>query len=207
MEINPDDLQYRDMYKLLIGAIQPRPIAWVSSMDLDGNLNLAPFSFFTAVCSNPPTVIFCPGVRKQTGLPKDTLLNVRDTGEFVINIVSEDLAEAMNITATETYREVDEFEMSGVKPVPSKVVKIPRVAESPINIECKLNQIVEINDEPGGGYIVVGTVVYMHVADEVYVPDYKIDTLKVKPVGRLAGPGYSRTNDLFEMMRPPSQIK
>lgn len=206
MEINPQNVQPRDMYKLIIGMIQPRPIAWVSSQDSQGNLNLAPFSFFTGVCSDPPTVLFCPGIRRQTGLPKDTLLNVQETSEFVINVVSEEVAEAMNITATETDRDVNEFEMAGVTPAPSKVVKPPRVAESPISIECKLNQIVEINNAPFGGFIVVGTVVYIHLRDDIYIPEYKIDTLKTKPIGRLAGPQYTLVNNIFEMFRLPSQV-
>ncbi len=206
MQINPQDIASRDMYKLLIGSVQPRPIAWVSSVDANGVPNLAPYSFFTAVCSDPPTIIFCPGVRRQTGLPKDSLLNVRETGEFVVNIVTESLAEKMNITSTELDHDVNEFEYAGVQPAESVMVNVPRVAESPIAIECKLDQIVTISDQPGGGFIVVGRVVYMHINDDVYIPDFKIDTLKVQPVGRLAGPGYTKVNDLFEMPRPKPQL-
>jgi flavin reductase (DIM6/NTAB) family NADH-FMN oxidoreductase RutF len=206
MELNPSDLAARDTYKLLTGIIQPRPIAWVSSMSREGMLNLAPFSFFTAVCSNPPTVIFCPGISYYTGQPKDTWRNVEETGEFVINVVTDDVAEQMNITATETEPEINEFELAGVTPIPSNIVQVPRVAESPINIECRLNQIVVINDERGGGAIVIGTVVYFHIDDAVYVPDYKINTVSLKPVGRLAGPNYSRTHHIFNMIRPQPQV-
>lgn len=206
MQINPQDIASRDMYKLLIGSVQPRPIAWVSTVDAHGVPNLAPYSFFTAVCSDPPTIVFCPGVRRQTGLPKDSLLNVRETGEFVVNIVTESLAEKMNITSTELDHDVNEFEYAGVEAAQSVMVKVPRVAESPIAIECKLDQIVTISDQPGGGFIVVGRVVYMHINDDVYIPDFKIDTLKVQPVGRLAGSGYTKVNDIFEMPRPKPQL-
>ena len=206
MQINPQDINSKDMYKLLIGSIQPRPIAWISSMDSEGMPNLAPYSFFTAVCSDPPTILFCPGVRRQNGQPKDSLVNIRETGEFVVNIVSKSLAEQMNITSTELDPQVNEFELAGVMPAESVMVNVPRVAETPIALECKLNQIVTLSDQPGGGFIVVGRVVYVHVADEVYIPDYKIDTLKVQPVGRLAGFNYSHTNDIFEMVRPASQL-
>jgi flavin reductase (DIM6/NTAB) family NADH-FMN oxidoreductase RutF len=131
---------------------------------------------------------------------------VADTGEFVVNIVSEAVAEQMNITSTDLDPDVNEFELAGVTPIPSQIVRPPRVQESPISIECTLNQIVTISDQPGGGAIVIGTVVYMHVAEDVYIPDYKIDTTKLQPVGRLAGPNYSRTRDIFQMPRPAPQL-
>lgn len=206
MEFHFANLKHPDRYKLMIGTIQPRPIAWVSSLSIDGVLNLAPFSFFTAVCSEPPTIVFCPGVRASTGGEKDTLRNIRETGEFVINVVSESVAAAMNITSTDLPHEVDEFELAGMTPLASTLVRPPRVAESPVNMECKLSQIVTISERVGGGWLVIGEILMMHVADEIYVPDFKIDTLKLQPVGRLAGAGYSHTHDLFEMQRPKPQI-
>jgi flavin reductase (DIM6/NTAB) family NADH-FMN oxidoreductase RutF len=200
------DLNHHDRYKLLIGTVQPRPIAWVSTLSTDGVPNLAPFSFFTVVCSEPPTIVFCPSVRTSTANGKDTLHNVRDTGEFVINIVSEAVAEQMNITSTDLPPDVDEFALAGVTPLVSQLVKPPRVAESPVSMECKLTQIVTISDNVGGGSLVIGEVLMMHVADEVYIPDFKVDTFKMQPIGRLSGAGYSRTRDIFEMPRPKPQI-
>jgi flavin reductase (DIM6/NTAB) family NADH-FMN oxidoreductase RutF len=131
---------------------------------------------------------------------------VRATGEFIVNFVTEDLAEAMNITSVEAPPEVNEFERAGVTPVPGQVVRVPRVAESPIHFECKLNQIVTINEGVGGGHIIIGTIVHMHCAESVWREGNYIDILAYQPVGRLMGAGYSRTRDLFDMRRPPSEI-
>ena len=206
MEINPNDLPHREVYKLMTGAIVPRAIAWVSSVNADGQPNLAPFSFFTAVCSLPPTILFCTSVRNTDGDFKDTLHNIRATGEFVVNFVTEALAEQMNITATELPANVNEFERAGLTPEPSRVVNVPRVAESPIHFECKLNQVVTISDAPGGGSIVLGTIVHMHISETIYREGNKIDFAAYQPVGRLAGAGYTRVNDLFDMLRPAPEI-
>jgi flavin reductase (DIM6/NTAB) family NADH-FMN oxidoreductase RutF len=206
-EITPSDLSYREVYKLLIGSVVPRPIAWVSTVSRDGVRNLAPFSFFNAVCSNPPTVLFCTSVRDGDGGQKDTLHNVRDTGVFIINMVTEALAEAMNITATELPPEVDEFERAGLTPAPGRVVNVPYVAESPIHFECRLNQIVPISAEPGGGSIIIGTVVHMRFDETVFREGHYIDIAALKPVGRLSGAGYCRVTDLFDIRRLPSELK
>lgn len=206
MEFRAADLDSRQAYKLLIGAVVPRPIAWVSTVSADGVYNLAPFSFFNAVCPNPPTVVFCPVIRGTDVNEKDTLRNVQDTGEFVVNIVTEDVAEAMNITSTELPAAVDEFARANLTPLPSTLVKPPRVGESPINFECKLTQIVTIGKEKGQGSLVIGEIVYFHIADEVYLPDHKINLGTLKPIGRLSGNGYTRVTDLFEMQRPPSEV-
>jgi flavin reductase (DIM6/NTAB) family NADH-FMN oxidoreductase RutF len=208
MEINAAETPHNSIYKILTGAVVPRPIAWVSTLDADGKPNLAPFSFFNAVCSNPPTLLFCPSIRGTDGARKDTYHNVRATGEFVINIVTEDTAAAMNISATELPSGANEFEMAQLTPAPSMRVKAPRVLESPVNFECKLTQIVEIGDgSPGSGAIIIGEVLHVHVAAEVMLPDYKIDIAKLKPIGRLAGFNYARISDIFEMKRLPTQIK
>lgn len=207
MEFNPDILPYKTLYKLMIGAVVPRPIGWISTLNETGQPNLAPFSYFNAVCPNPPTLLFCPSIRGTDGTTKDTLNNVRATGEFVANIVTEAVAEQMNITATEFPADVNEFNAAGLTPVPSQMVRPPRVGESPINFECKLHQIIDINDEPGGGSVVLGRIVRIHVRDDVMLGEDKIDPKKLKPIGRLAGSGYCRVTDLFEMVRPPSQIK
>lgn len=206
MDIDPNDLPHREVYKLMTRAIVPRAIAWVSSVDANGQPNLAPFSFFTAVCSLPPTILFCTSVRNTDGGFKDTLHNIQATGEFVVNFVTEALAEQMNITATELPADVNEFERAGLTPGQSKVVNVPTVAESPIHFECKLNQVVTISDAPGGGSIVLGTIVHIHISETVYREGNKIDFSAYQPVGRLAGAGYTRVNDLFDMIRPAPEI-
>jgi flavin reductase (DIM6/NTAB) family NADH-FMN oxidoreductase RutF len=207
MDMNPAEVPHREVYKLMIGAILPRPIAWVSTVNRDGQPNLAPFSFFNAVCSLPPTIVFCPSVRDTDNNFKDTLSNIRATGEFVVNCVSEPLVEAMNMTAAELPASVNEFERAGLTAGPGRVVRVPHVAESPIHFECKLNQIVTISDEPGGGSLVIGTIVHIHVDDSVYRAGNHIDIQAYQPVGRLAGIGYCRVTDMFDLVRPPSEIK
>lgn len=202
MEITPGSLPHTSFYKLMIGTIVPRPIGWVSTVDAEGVPNLAPFSFFNAICSNPPHLLFCPSVRARGDGYKDTLVNVRATGEFVVNIVNEQLAQAMNLTAGEYERGVSEFEIAGVSPAPSTLVKPPRVLESPVSYECVVTQIIDVSGEVGGGSIVIGRVVQLHVADDILLPPDKIDIRKLQPVGRLAGSGYCRVNDLFDLHRP-----
>lgn len=207
MDIDTSNYPPREVYKLLTAAVIPRPIAWVSTVNTQGQPNLAPFSFFNAVCQDPPTILFCPGVRSVDMNPKDTYHNIRDTGEFVINFVTEALAEAMNITAVEAPAEVNEFERAQLTAAPGKMVDVPHVAESPIHFECKLREIVTINEGPGGGYVVIGTVVYMHVDDSVYREGSYIDLAAYRPIGRLSGSRYTRVSDIFELQRPPSEIK
>lgn len=206
MDIVPSEWPQREIYKLMIGAIVPRAIAWVSSVDRDGRPNLAPFSFFTAVCSEPPTIVFCPMIRDTDSEHKDTLHNIRDMGVFIVNFVTEALAEKMNITSVEAAAGVNEFERAGLTMEAGQVVNVPRVAESPIHFECCLNQIVTISDAPGGGSLVIGTVVHMHIADSVYREGHHIDLAAYQPIGRLAGASYTRVTDVFEMRRPPSEI-
>jgi flavin reductase (DIM6/NTAB) family NADH-FMN oxidoreductase RutF len=207
MEINPAALPHRDVYKLMIGSIVPRPIAWVSTISPDGIPNLAPFSFFTGVCSNPPTVVFCPGIREADRAQKDTLHNIQATEVFIINFVSESLAAAMNITAVEAPADVNEFERAGLASTPGAVVPVPRVAASLIHYECRLQQIIPIRAEPGGGNLVIGTVVHMHFDDSVYQDGNRINLRAYEPVGRLAGSSYCHVQDVFDLPRPPSEIK
>jgi flavin reductase (DIM6/NTAB) family NADH-FMN oxidoreductase RutF len=207
MEIDPLSLPWKSVYKILIGSVVPRPIGWISSIDAEGRLNLAPFSFFNVVGANPPHILFCPMIRGTDQKPKDTLRNVRATGEFVVNIVTEELAEAMNLSSTELPAEVNEFEISGLTPQPSTTVKPPRVAESPVHFECKVATIFDFGDQPGSGSVVIGRIIHIHVRDEVLIEPDKIDLEKLKPIGRLAGSGYCRVTDLFQMIRPPTQIR
>ena len=161
LEVDPNDLDVRALFNVMTGTIVPRPIGWISTLDRDGIANLAPYSMFTAVCAKPPTVVFCPSYQEPDFREKDTYKNIAHTGEFVINFVNEDTVRAMHATAAEVGPDVDEFRLAGVTPVPSKLVKPLRVAESPINFECKLHDLVTVGLTDGGGHIVIGTVVYM----------------------------------------------
>ncbi len=202
MIINPQELGNKDRYKLITGSIVPRPIAWVSTMNEKGNLNLAPFSYFTAVSTNPMTLLFCPGWSSARGRMKDTLLNVRAVGEFVINIVDERTAAAMNLTATEFAAGISEFEWAKVTPMPSQTIAVPRVGEAPIAFECKVQQIVTVHEGPGGGAAVFGEVHSVYVRDDLY-ENGRILPEVLQPIGRLAGGTYAHINDLFTMDRVP----
>jgi flavin reductase (DIM6/NTAB) family NADH-FMN oxidoreductase RutF len=201
MVIDPAAAGPQNTYKLMVGVIVPRPIAFVSTLSLDGIPNLAPFSFFTGISANPPVICFSPMVRGSDGKGKDTLHNIEATREFVVNVVSEDFAEKMNICSAEFPPEIDEFKMSGLTPVPSQVVKPARVKESRVNMECKLLEVVHVSSEPLGGSIVLGEVLCFHVADELF-DDYRISPDLLRPIGRMGGPTYTRTTDRFNLERP-----
>ncbi|SUZ74216.1 uncharacterized protein METZ01_LOCUS27070 [marine metagenome] len=183
---------------VLTGVIVPRPIAFVSTISPDGEVNLAPYSFFNAVSYS--TVVFSSS-RNVGTKSKDTLRNIEETGEFVVNIVVDPIAEAMNATAAEYPEGVDEFEIAGLSHAPSQIVKPPRVAESPVNIECKLDQVVKIGSGDHEHGLVIGTILLMHVRDDV-IDGHRIDQAKLMATGRMAGNMYCRTNDRFEMVRP-----
>jgi flavin reductase (DIM6/NTAB) family NADH-FMN oxidoreductase RutF len=199
--LDPAQIESNDIYKLMIGLIVPRPIAFVSTVDAAGVRNLAPFSYFTACGSNPPVICFSTSVRSGPRPYKDTLENVKATGEFVVNIVSEEFAAQMNMCSAEVAPEVDEFELSGLTPIASDLVRPPRVAESKAQMECRLRQIVPVSDRPGGGILVLGEVLRFHVLESL-LDGYKIDPDKLNAIGRMGGPTYVRTQDLFEMQRP-----
>ena len=185
----------------MIGSIVPRPIAFVSTKSKDGKNNVAPFSYFNGVCSKPPTIMFAPARRGWDGQEKDTLINIRDTKEFVVNIVSESFAEKMVLCSTDFDSDVDEFEMSGITPIASQKVVPPRVGESKVSFECILNQIVEIGDgTAGSGFVVIGTIVLFHIDEEVY-EDGRINLEQLQALGRIAGNGYARTTDTFDIIR------
>ena len=201
MIIDPNKQSFSENYKLMIGSIVPRPIALVSTVSSNGLKNLAPFSYFNGVCSYPPTIMFAPGRRGYDGLTKDTLNNIRETEDFTVSTVSEKIGKQMVACATDYPPDVDEFEISGLTPLPSEKVKAPRVAESKVSFECKLNQIVEIGDDsPGAGFLVIGTIVIFHIDDDVY-RDGKIDIKTLKPLGRLAGNSYTRISEIFDIVR------
>ncbi len=187
-----------NIYKLLVGAVVPRPIAFVSTISPEGVANLAPFSFFTVASANPPVLCFTASFREPR---KDTLVNIRAMKEFVVNIVSEEFAAKMNVTSGEYPYGVDEFAQSGLTPVASDVVRPPRVKESHVNMECKLLQVIEVSNQPLGGTLILGEVVRFHVDDAIF-DDFRLDPKKLGAVGRMAGNTYCRTTDRFELIRP-----
>ena len=201
LAFDPANHSTGDIYKLMIGAIVPRPIALVSTVDEAGVRNLAPFSYFTACSANPPVVVFCPVMRPLPAGAKDTLRNIMATREFVVNIVSEEFAEGMNATAAQVSPDVDEFELSGLTPIPSDLVKPARVAESHIHMECRLRQVVHVSDQPGGGSLVLGEVLRFHVREDL-IDNFRIDPEKLRAIGRMAGSTYIRTTDRFDLERP-----
>ena len=199
MQIDPATRSEREMYKIMIGAVVPRPIAWVASISPNGKPNLAPFSYFNIACTEPPLLLFCPQ-RRGDGSPKDTLRNIQATGEFVLHIVSEELTVAMNQTSADYPYERDEFAAAGLRAAPSEMIAPPRVAEAAVAFECRVEQIVHVGSERGGA-IVIGRVVLIHVRDDVYDNGYIVlDALK--PVARLAGSDYARVTDTFSLPRP-----
>ncbi len=203
MEINPESLDVAARYKLLIGCVVPRPIAFVSTVAPDGKLNLAPFSFFNGVGSNPLTLLFCPS-NKPDGTEKDTLRNCEappiGIGQFVINVVSEPFVRAAVSTSEDLAYGESEFELSGLTPAPSSVVSPPRVLESPVAFECETTEIVRLNPgAPGGGNVVLGRVVHIFVRDDIINDRHHIDPEKLAAVGRMAGITYCTTRDRFEV--------
>jgi len=200
VKIDPADLNRKEAHELLVAAILPRPIAFVSTVGPDGIFNVAPFSYFTAMSVIPAVIGFGVGPRTGGG-KKDTLVNVVHTKDFVINVVSEALARAMNQASGEYPSNVDEFKVTGLTPFQSDLVKSPRVAESPINMECRLMQILEFGEAPRVSSFIIGEVLRVHVQDEVWV-DGVIKAPKLKAIGRLGEDFYCRTMDIFEMKRP-----
>jgi len=186
-----------DPYKLSTGLIVPRPIGWIGSISADGIPNLAPYSFFNCVSGAPPTFVFSPG----RGGRKDTLANVHDVGEFTINIVSEEVVEAMNATSASHPAEVDEFEAAGLTAVPSVSVRPPMVGECRANIECVVTQIVDIGHPEHGSALVIGEATEFHV-DPALLDGTRVDQAELKAIGRHAGNGYSHSTDLFDLIRP-----
>jgi flavin reductase (DIM6/NTAB) family NADH-FMN oxidoreductase RutF len=192
----------REGYKLLVSTVTPRPIAWVTSLNARGQLNAAPFSFFNVFAGDPAVVGIGIGSH-EPGRAKDTRRNIRDTKEFVVNLVSEDTAEKMNITAIEFEAEVNEIDEAELETAPSAHVKPPRIAASPVSMECKLMQIVDLGEHNG---LVLGRVLAMHVRDDLVLDPakYYVDTPNLKLIGRMHGAGwYARTSDRFLMERIP----
>ena len=189
------------VYQALVGVVAPRPIAWVTTIDDQGRVNLAPFSFFNAFGANPPVVVFSPTLRRD-GTRKDTLINLEIVPEFVLNAAVEDLAEKMNATAKELPHGQSEAEYAGLTLQPSAKVRPPRVAESPVHLECRMRQIISIGDGPIAANLVIGEVLLIHIDDSVLDTSGRVDPRKLKTIARLGGNHYCRGTDLFEMERP-----
>jgi flavin reductase (DIM6/NTAB) family NADH-FMN oxidoreductase RutF len=202
MKFDPNNLKQQDFYYLLSDIVVPRPIAWVSTVSDGGVSNLAPFSAYAMVSAKPPLVCFSV-MTTRDGRKKDTILNIETTREFVVSVVTEDLAEVMNLTSAPYPRDVSEYEKVGLTPVKADLIKAPMVGESPINMECAVLQILEFGKAPSLSNLVIGEVLLIHVADELY--DKKNRRISgLKAFGRLGGDGdiYCRTRDTFQMKRP-----
>lgn len=191
----------RANFKTLLSCVLPRPIAFVSTISPDEMPNLAPFSFFNGVGSNPPAVVFSP-CTKADGTDKDTLINLQRVGEFVVNVVPHGIREAMNEASYPFAPDVNEFEAAAFTPLASHLVRPPRVAESPVHLECRLVQIVPVGDGPLSANICIGEVLCFHVASEHLLPDETADVAGIDLVGRLGGEDYATTRDRFQLPKP-----
>jgi len=207
MDVNPSQIPHSELYGILLNSVAPRPIAWVSTLSASGQPNLAPFSFFNVLCVDPPLLGFSPGRRapKQTnaleGEPKDTLRNIRETKEFVVNVVTYELLEAMNVTSGEYDASINEFELAKVTPAPSSLVNPARVAESPVSFECRLYQILDFSPAPTSGSLVIGEIVCIHM-NYAHIKNGKLDRNSLDLIGRMGGIQYARTTERVELARP-----
>ena len=198
ISIDPATLRTREIYGLMIESIVPRPIAFVSSVSAEGVRNCAPFSYFMGVSSRPPILALSIGVRRDRS-PKDTAANIRATGEFVVNVVDEDTVAACVAAAAEVPPEVDELELCGLHALESEVVSPPRLAESPLQMECRLERLIEVGEAPQ--HLVLGEIVRFHVDERVW-SDGHVDVAALRPVGRLGGALYAKVRDPFAIERP-----
>jgi flavin reductase (DIM6/NTAB) family NADH-FMN oxidoreductase RutF len=189
------------VYRALVGVVNPRPIAWVTTIDAQGRVNLAPFSFFNAFGANPPVVVFSPTLRRD-GTRKDTLRNLEQVGEFVLNAAVEELALEINATSKELPPGQSEADYAGLTLQPSVKVRPPRVAESPVHLECRVRQLMSIGDGPIAANLVIGEVLLIHIDEAVLDPNGQVDPRKLRTIARLGGSYYCRSTDLFEMERP-----
>ena len=202
-KINPNNNDIKTIYHLMIAGIAPRPIALVGSIDKNGLCNLAPFSFFNAFGANPPIVGFSPALSGRTGLPKDTLLNIKETKEFTISIVTPSMVDQVSLASCEFEKGVDEFIKAGMTKKESEFIKSPSVNNSPFIMECKLQSIVELGGKPASGNLILGEVVLFHINEEVISSDGLIDSTKINQVGRAGGPWYSEIKkSLFKLNKP-----
>lgn len=201
MRLNFSELIPRDAYAWMIGTILPRPIAWVSTISADGKTNLAPFSFFQGVTSNPPTLMFVP-VNDRAGKKKDTVRNIEQVPEFVVNLVPFALAEKMNLCSALLPYGESEFEAFDIASTPSEKVRPPRVAAAPVTFECTLDRFVHIGEGPLAANVVFGRIHVAHIDDAVLGSDGRPDPGKLDLIGRVGGDGYARTTERFTLKRP-----
>ena len=201
---DPASLPVPQLHGLLLGSVGPRPIALASTVDEQGRPNLAPFSFFNVFSANPPTLIFSPARRGRNNTTKHTYENIKKTMETVVHVVSYDIVEQTSLASTEYKEGVNEFEKAGFTMLPSDLVKPPRVKESPVHLECKVKQVVELGDQGGAGNLIIAEVVKMHISEAVLDENGKIDQHKIQLVGRLGGNWYCRSfgDALFEVEKP-----
>ena len=200
MEFASSEKALNERYELMIGCVVPRPIGFISTKSAAGIPNLAPFSFFNAVSANPPTVAFSAGDRGEE--MKDTIKNITERPEFIVHIVSEPIAEMMNITSGDFGRHVDEFTESGLTAVPGTMVDVPRVAEALVALECRMTHHLRIGEVPPVSNHVLGEVLYWHIDDRIVDPDHHIDPDALQAIGRMGGLDYARTQDRLTIVRP-----
>lgn len=206
--INPSDLHIKDLHQYIVGAIAPRPIAFASTIDENGNPNLAPYSFFNAFSSNPPILVFSSNRRVQDNSTKDTLHNVEKTGEVVINVVNYDIVRQMSIASVNYGPEISEFAKSGLTPLASETVKPFRVLESPVQFECKVKEIVKLGEHGGAGHLIICEVTRIHIKEAVIDEQNRIDPHKLDLVGRLGRAYYVRASGdaLFTLFQAPEKM-
>lgn len=204
LTIDPKEIPSTKLHAYLLGAVTPRPIAFASTVDKDGNVNLSPFSFFNCFGSNPPLLIFSPARRGRDNTTKHTYDNVLEVQEVVINVVNYSMVQQASLASTEYPKGINEFVKAGFTEVPSTFIKPPRVAESPIAMECKVLQVVPTGKEGGAGNLVICEVVLMHIKEEVLDVDGKIDPFKLDAVARLGGDWYCRVQGdaIFSVPKP-----
>ena len=202
--IDPNSISTQELHQLLLTAIAPRPIAFASTIDQEGKVNLSPFSFFNVFSANPPILIFSPARRGSNNTTKHSFENVKEVGEVVINIVNYAIVEQMSLASTEYEKGVNEFTKCGLTPIASSKIKPPRVAESPVAFECIVDHIIELGTEGGAGNLVICRVVNIHIRDEYKGADGKLDTVKLDLVARLGKNWYTRVGEasLFELEKP-----
>jgi flavin reductase (DIM6/NTAB) family NADH-FMN oxidoreductase RutF len=208
MRIIPGEIKTAQLHAFMLGAVAPRPICFASTLDAEGNPNLAPFSFFNAFGSKPPILVFSPARRVRDNTTKHTLENVYATKEVVINVVSYDMVQQMNLASCEFPKGIDEFKKSGFTPIASDMVKPFRVKESPVQMECKVLQVIETGTEGGAGNLIVCEIVCMHVDDRVLTENGTIDPHKIDLVARMGGDFYCRASGdaVFVVPKPNTQL-
>ncbi len=203
LSINPKEISTAQLHGYLLGAVAPRPICFASTMDAEGNVNLSPFSFFNVFSAKPPIMIFSPARRVRDNTIKHTLENVLETREVVINIVNYAMVQQMSLTSTEYAKGINEFNKAGFTEIPSEKVRPPRVAEAPVQFECKVNEVISLGDEGGAGNLIIAEVVQLHIDEAILDANGKIDPVKIDTVARLGGNWYSRPKTgLFEVEKP-----